>query len=272
MIGSLPRRRPRGRLHPATNTTPRSDTAARTLKNFRDARTDRADYVRASAVRGGGASPRASADRPDGSVRGWADRVAEGLAASTGSPSSTPTWRSAATKLGPIVDEQLAPALALEPTLLTFNGGGNDIHASAWTSASWAVPAVAAIPGLEVPTWSCSPDPIRPRTSRWATSCIAAASSCRRDHRDRRRVRHPCVDMWHDPEIRRPEYWVADRIHLNPAGHERVARRGADRARTPAGRDVHRPPGSAAHCPTTWSSTRNMSAWVPPPHPGPLVR
>ena len=35
----------------------------------------------------------------------------------------------------------------------------------------------------------------------------------------------PFVDMWHDLEIRRPGYWVADRIHLNPTGHRRVAGR-----------------------------------------------
>jgi hypothetical protein len=31
------------------------------------------------------------------------------------------------------------------------------------------------------------------------------------------------VDVFHDTEIRRPGYWSADRLHLNSAGHQRVA-------------------------------------------------
>ena len=43
------------------------------------------------------------------------------------SRSTTPTSRSAANFADPIVDEQLEPALALKPTHLSFNGGGNDM-------------------------------------------------------------------------------------------------------------------------------------------------
>jgi hypothetical protein len=31
------------------------------------------------------------------------------------------------------------------------------------------------------------------------------------------------VDVFHDTEIRRPEYWSPDRLHLNGTGHQRVA-------------------------------------------------
>ena len=31
------------------------------------------------------------------------------------------------------------------------------------------------------------------------------------------------VDMFHDTEIRRAQYWGPDRLHLNTAGHRRVA-------------------------------------------------
>src|SRR6478752_5130064 len=66
-------------------------------------------------------------ERADGSLRGWADRVAEGLADATGQPVEYANLAIRGRKLGPIVDEQLEPALALGPTLVTYNGGGNDI-------------------------------------------------------------------------------------------------------------------------------------------------
>jgi hypothetical protein len=31
------------------------------------------------------------------------------------------------------------------------------------------------------------------------------------------------VDVFHDAELRRPGYWSPDRLHLGPAGHQRVA-------------------------------------------------
>src|SRR6476661_5403867 len=62
---------------------------------------------------------------PNG-VRGWADRVAEKLA------KAQPGWEYAnlairSKRLRHIIDEQLVPALAMEPTLVTLYAGGNDI-------------------------------------------------------------------------------------------------------------------------------------------------
>src|SRR4029453_14906258 len=62
---------------------------------------------------------------PNG-VRGWADRVAEKLA------KAQPGWEYAnlavrSKRLRHIIDEQLEPALAMEPTLITLYAGGNDI-------------------------------------------------------------------------------------------------------------------------------------------------
>ena len=63
--------------------------------------------------------------RPNG-LRGWADRVAEALAERTddfGYANLAIRGR----KLGAIIEEQLEPALALEPDLVTIHGGGNDV-------------------------------------------------------------------------------------------------------------------------------------------------
>src|SRR5690606_22094746 len=66
-------------------------------------------------------------EQPDGSVRGWADLVAQGLADSTGRPVHYANLAIRGRLLGPIIAEQLEPALALGPTLVSFNGGGNDM-------------------------------------------------------------------------------------------------------------------------------------------------
>lgn len=63
--------------------------------------------------------------RPNG-VRGWADRVAEGLA------SECPGWEYAnlairSKRIRHIVSEQLDVAIAMEPTLVTLYAGGNDV-------------------------------------------------------------------------------------------------------------------------------------------------
>jgi lysophospholipase L1-like esterase len=65
------------------------------------------------------------ADRPNG-VRGWADRMAEALAAGTddfGYANLAIRGR----KVDAIVDEQLAPTLELSPDLVTVYAGANDL-------------------------------------------------------------------------------------------------------------------------------------------------
>lgn len=64
-------------------------------------------------------------ERPNG-LRGWADRVAEVLAAqSDGFAYANLAIRGR--KLPQIIDEQLEPALAMQPDLVTIHGGGNDV-------------------------------------------------------------------------------------------------------------------------------------------------
>ena len=64
---------------------------------------------------------------PDGTVRGWADFVALGLAAAAREPVRYANLAIRGRKLGPIVDEQLEAAIALRPEVISFNGGGNDM-------------------------------------------------------------------------------------------------------------------------------------------------
>ncbi len=65
---------------------------------------------------------------PDGTPRGWADRLAEGLSEQY----ANGEFRYAnlairGRKLEPMVAEQLERALEMQPDLISFNGGGNDI-------------------------------------------------------------------------------------------------------------------------------------------------
>ena len=60
-------------------------------------------------------------------MRGWADLVAQGWADATAEPVEYANLAIRGKLAWPIVDEQLEPALALDPTHLSFNGGGNDM-------------------------------------------------------------------------------------------------------------------------------------------------
>ena len=167
---------------------------------------------------------------PDGRVRGWADFVALGLAMAA-SDSGTPPVSYAnlairGRKLGPLIDEQLAPAIAMKPELLSINGGGNDIMRPrvAITSIAKqlddAVQAAVAAgihvlllsganPSRHLPLGSL----IRKRGEQLAVAVRA--------HYPREGVTF--VDNWADQTLENIRYWSPDRLHLGPLGHVRVA-------------------------------------------------
>ncbi|NMO55534.1 SGNH/GDSL hydrolase family protein [Actinoplanes sp. TBRC 11911] len=165
---------------------------------------------------------------PDGSVRGWADLVAAGLAAGTGETVQYANLAVRGRLLGPIVDEQLEAALALDPrpTLLSLNGGGNDMMRPGGDMARLGEITERAIrrcgdEGVRLLLLS-GPDPserlpfgrVMRRRGEVITD-LAAGFAQRYDI--------TFVDMFHDAEIRRAPYWSPDRLHLNAAGHRRVA-------------------------------------------------
>lgn len=164
---------------------------------------------------------------PDGSVRGWADLVAAGLAAD-----GNPVWYAnlavRGKLLGPIVTEQLDAALALSPapTLLTLNGGGNDMMRPNVDLARLVAMTERAVrrcvdAGVRVVLLSgANPSSQLPfgrtigRRAAQLTAAIATLAA---------RNDVVLVDMFNDPEIRHPAYWSVDRLHLNADGHRRVA-------------------------------------------------
>ena len=162
---------------------------------------------------------------PDGSVRGWADRVAEGMAA-TGVRVLYANLAIRGRLLDRIVGEQLEHALALEPTVITLNGGGNDVLRPGGDPRALAarfpavVDRVAASGAQLLLTSGADPTAGLPLRSRIAPRGDALNLLVRTLAGERG---VPYADNWSDRELARAPYWSPDRLHLGPIGHARVA-------------------------------------------------
>lgn len=164
----------------------------------------------------------------DGTVRGWADLVATGLAVHSAAPVEYANLAVRGRLIGQIVDEQLDPALALEPTVLTFNGGGNDLlrpraDVARICALTEHVIKRCLAAGVQ-PLILSGGNPTRGlplgRRMHVLGSRLTAAVA---DLTGRYDV--PFADNWADGELTHPDYWCEDRLHLNAAGHHRVAAR-----------------------------------------------
>jgi len=160
--------------------------------------------------------------RPGG-LRGWADRVAETLAA------RTPDFAYAnlairGRTVAEILDGQLAPALALGPDLLSIQGGGNDLlhlrlDIDEVVGEIDAATARAVAAGSQVLLFThgvAASGPFRALRGR-----IAVFNELIREVVDAHGV--VLVDNWRIREARDPRLWDADRVHLSPLGHRRAA-------------------------------------------------
>lgn len=165
-------------------------------------------------------------EQPDGSVRGWADLVAQGLADATGEPVQYANFAIRGRLLGSIIADQLEPALALEPTLLSFNGGGNDMLRPG-TDIPWVVGETEralrrVIDSGTEPLLLAGANPTIgiPRGEHVKTKgdALTIAATAVADELGIR-----MCDNWSDPVLARREYWSLDRLHLAPVGHHRVA-------------------------------------------------
>ena len=172
---------------------------------------------------------------PDGQERGWADRVAQGLA--DAHPGQDVYYANRAIRgrlISRIIDEQLPAALALDPrpTHLTFNGGGNDMlrpgfgvaRVCALTEGVLDACADAGVSTIvlsgPVPSEHLPAGKRMLTLGTGLTDAVAALIATREDAL--------FVDNFSDVEARRPRYWSEDRLHLNSLGHARVAARVLD--------------------------------------------
>ena len=163
-------------------------------------------------------------DSPGGH-RGWADRVAEQLAERT----DDFAYANLAVRgrlLQQIADEQIDPALALRPDLISISAGGNDVIRPGTDPdeissrfeyvierLSRSHPTIVIFTGVDV---GFSPvfRGIRGKVAIYNENLRAIAQ------------KHDCIvaDQWALAEIQDQRMWDRDRLHLNALGHHEVAR------------------------------------------------
>lgn len=161
--------------------------------------------------------------RPNG-LRGWADRVAEVLA--TREPDfAYANLAIRGRKLPSIIAEQLEPALALEPDLVTIHGGGNDVLrpkvdidalAASYDDAIGRLTATGARVVMFTifdPGAGGIYGPMRGR--------MAVFNEWVREIADRHGV--TIVDMWRMRHIDLALVMDTDRMHLSSVGHTYMA-------------------------------------------------
>lgn len=157
--------------------------------------------------------------------RGWADRVAEVL----GSQVDDFAYANLAVRgklIGQIIANQVEPAVALAPDLITFSAGGNDVirpgsdpdavaaqfeDAVVRLSSNGATVVVfTGIDTLFTPVFRG----IRGRVAIYNENIRAIAD------------RHDCIvaDQWALKEVQDMRFFDDDRLHFNALGHHEVAR------------------------------------------------
>jgi lysophospholipase L1-like esterase len=163
---------------------------------------------------------------PDGSLRGWADLVAVGLAYAHREPVTYANLAIRGRLLAPIIDGQLDAALSLKPELLSINGGGNDILRPRVAIKSIADQLLAAVDrGVAAGSHVVLASGANPSGHMPLGGLVQARGEQLaqgiRDQLPRENVTF--VDNWADAELGDIRYWSRDKIHLNSLGHARVA-------------------------------------------------
>ncbi|WP_051039511.1 SGNH/GDSL hydrolase family protein [Microbacterium sp. B24] len=168
-------------------------------------------------------------ERPDGSVRGWADLTAQGWADSRGESIQYANLAIRGKLIWPIVAQQLEPALALKPTHLSFNGGGNDMLRPR-TSIGHIADAFSQVlrrcdeEGVTLILLSGA----NPSAQLPMSRLIQRRGDLMSDAVVQRIAERPDVVRalnWPDAELSNPSFWSQDRLHMNSRGHHRVAAR-----------------------------------------------
>lgn len=170
-------------------------------------------------------------ERPDGSLRGWADMVAEAfatVAAREGRPSvAYANLAIRGRRVDQIVEEQLDAALALDPDLITFNGGGNDLMRPRVSIDAVGMAlrhVVDRVTAAGVHLYLC--------TGADASGNLPLGRVLRRRADDlharvwpwaARRDGVTVVDNFGDRFFADPTVWSPDGLHLNARGHRRAA-------------------------------------------------
>lgn len=179
--------------------------------------------------------------RPNGALRGWADRVAEGLSYQRIVNGETPLRYAnlaiRGRKVLPVIAEQVPTAAALGADLVAFNAGGNDMlrpnfdphpklerifSAIRYLTNSGAHVLLLAGPnaGHNLPLGN-----IFSARGELYTEIAAERADRLNDV--------TFVDNFSDEGFADSSYWSEDGLHLSPAGHLRVAANVLDKLKVP---------------------------------------
>ncbi|HZM78049.1 MAG TPA: SGNH/GDSL hydrolase family protein [Candidatus Limnocylindrales bacterium] len=158
---------------------------------------------------------------PDGrGFRGWADLVAVSLGVEYANLAVRGRLFDA------VVAEQVDPALAMKPDLISFAAGGNDVlrrHCDPPTLMRRFEETIKTFRGTgsdviifryaNVMTRLPATRMIAPRVA-YLNQSVGEIADLHGAH---------LVDLWSDDEFLNPALWSTDRLHLSAAGHRRTA-------------------------------------------------
>jgi lysophospholipase L1-like esterase len=166
---------------------------------------------------------------PDGTYRGWADLVAGQLAVAAAPDGIAYANLAVRGRLFPdVVAEQVPAALAMEPDLVSFAAGGNDVLRRNFDPVALAqrfdsVVAELRASGADVVLFRFADVMARLPGQRIIAPRVAVLN--RAVGETAARYDATLVDLFSDDEFLNPALWSADRLHLSVAGHRRVAGR-----------------------------------------------
>ncbi|MEU3274622.1 SGNH/GDSL hydrolase family protein [Saccharomonospora sp. NPDC006951] len=179
---------------------------------------------------------------PDGSFKGWADRLA-GILADGRSEFRYANLALRGKMLAEIMSEQLPVALDIKPDLVTVCAGGNDIivpGADVDATAAAFEEGVAALrsAGIEVVIFT-GPD----TKSMSVMSILRGKVGIYNAHLWAIAERHGArvVDLWAMDVLHDIRAWSDDRLHFTPEGHRRIALRTAEVLGVPTESDWREP-------------------------------
>lgn len=162
---------------------------------------------------------------PDGSYRGWADRVAAALA------SEAPGFRYAnlavrGKLIGQIHDEQVGLAAAMGAELVSLAGGLNDVlrpgcDVEAVRSRLGEAVGKLAASGAQVVLFTSTDPTRRMAGSRRLLPAILDLRTYVLELAERPEI--TAVDLFTARAFDDRRMWAEDRLHLSPEGHRRVA-------------------------------------------------
>ena len=163
---------------------------------------------------------------PDGTFRGWADLVATRLAVDAGPDFGYANLAVRGRLLDQVIDEQLPATLAMGPDLVSFAAGGNDLLRRRADPAGLVAKVDRAVgelraTGADVILFRFADITVHLPGQRIVGPRAAALNDGAREVA----ARHGAylIDLFADDTFHNPAMWSADRLHLSPAGHRRVA-------------------------------------------------